>query len=189
MQYFLEKQRLSVFKMGLLYGLSIFFCNPLTSGYLWLSIFFLLLGFHQSKLHVALGLKSLILKGQIKHNLTEKYSKTYRIGNIHFLLYFYFLKDPLGKRPNPPPVSVPYLSPLVLRKELESLLENEGDQVIHTSSFINQHPIIFWNLVWYFRRLDLPSNLPGLILTSEHCNGGVQVGYLHMLILPCGWLE
>ncbi|XP_075416095.1 DENN domain-containing protein 4C isoform X2 [Tenrec ecaudatus] len=83
--------------------------------------------------------------------------------------------DPLGSRPNPPPVSVPYLSPLVLRKELESLLENEGDQVIHTSSFINQHPIIFWNLVWYFRRLDLPSNLPGLILTSEHCNEGVQL--------------
>ncbi|XP_050013318.1 DENN domain-containing protein 4C isoform X2 [Alexandromys fortis] len=83
--------------------------------------------------------------------------------------------DHLGKRPNPPPVSVPYLSPLVLRKELESLLENEGDQVIHTSSFINQHPIIFWNLVWYFRRLDLPSNLPGLILTSEHCNEGVQL--------------
>ncbi|XP_008843757.1 DENN domain-containing protein 4C isoform X2 [Nannospalax galili] len=83
--------------------------------------------------------------------------------------------DGLGKRPNPLPVSVPYLSPLVLRKELESLLENEGDQVIHTSSFINQHPIIFWNLVWYFRRLDLPSNLPGLILTSEHCNEGVQL--------------
>ncbi|XP_074934781.1 DENN domain-containing protein 4C isoform X4 [Phalacrocorax aristotelis] len=83
--------------------------------------------------------------------------------------------DPLIKRPNPLPVSVPYLSPLVLRKELESLLENEGEQVIHTSKFINQHPIIFWNLVWYFRRLDLPSNLPGLILTSEHCNDGVQL--------------
>lgn len=83
--------------------------------------------------------------------------------------------DGLGKRPNPLPVSVPYLSPLVLRKELESLLENEGEQVIHTSSFINQHPIIFWNLVWYFRRLDLPSNLPGLILTSEHCNEGIQL--------------
>uniref|UniRef100_A0A8B9QDI6 DENN domain containing 4C n=1 Tax=Apteryx owenii TaxID=8824 RepID=A0A8B9QDI6_APTOW len=78
-------------------------------------------------------------------------------------------------QPNPLPVSVPYLSPLVLRKELESLLENEGEQVIHTSKFINQHPIIFWNLVWYFRRLDLPSNLPGLILTSEHCNDGVQL--------------
>ncbi|XP_041041746.1 DENN domain-containing protein 4C isoform X3 [Carcharodon carcharias] len=81
----------------------------------------------------------------------------------------------LKSRPNPKPVSVPYLSPLVLRKELESLLENEGDQVIHSSKFINQHPIIFWNLVWYFRRLDLPSNLPGLILTSEHCNKGMQL--------------
>ncbi|NXH50858.1 DEN4C protein, partial [Dicaeum eximium] len=83
--------------------------------------------------------------------------------------------DPLIKQPNPAPVSVPYLSPLVLHKELESLLENEGEQVIHTSKFINQHPIIFWNLVWYFQRLDLPSNLPGLILTSEHCNEGVQL--------------
>uniref|UniRef100_A0AAY4A1E1 DENN/MADD domain containing 4C n=1 Tax=Denticeps clupeoides TaxID=299321 RepID=A0AAY4A1E1_9TELE len=84
--------------------------------------------------------------------------------------------DTLGqKRPNPKPVSVPYLSPLVLRKELESLLENEGDQVIYTHNFLNQHPILFWNLVWYFRRLDLPSSLPGIILTSEHCNNGVQL--------------
>ncbi|XP_035283449.1 DENN domain-containing protein 4C [Anguilla anguilla] len=79
------------------------------------------------------------------------------------------------KRANPLPVSVPYLSPLVLRKELESLLENEGDQVIYTHKFLNQHPILFWNLVWYFRRLELPSHLPGLILTSEHCNNGVQL--------------
>ncbi|XP_041738425.2 DENN domain-containing protein 4C isoform X2 [Coregonus clupeaformis] len=84
--------------------------------------------------------------------------------------------DGLGqKRPNPMPVSVPYLSPLVLRKELETLLENEGDQVIYTHTFLSQHPIIFWNLVFYFCRLDLPSYLPGLILTSEHCNNGVQL--------------
>lgn len=39
-------------------------------------------------------------------------------------------QDTLSQKwPNPKPVSVPYLSPLVLRKELESLLENEGDQV------------------------------------------------------------
>ncbi|KAL4640325.1 DENN domain-containing protein 4C [Arapaima gigas] len=84
--------------------------------------------------------------------------------------------DSLGqRRSNPLPVSVPYLSPLVLRKELESLLENEGDQVIYTHKFLSQHPILFWNLVWYFRRLDLPSYLPGLIMTSEHCNNGVQL--------------
>uniref|UniRef100_A0A8C7DP28 DENN domain containing 4C n=1 Tax=Oncorhynchus kisutch TaxID=8019 RepID=A0A8C7DP28_ONCKI len=86
------------------------------------------------------------------------------------------VSDGLGqKRPDPMPVSVPYLSPLVLRKELETLLENEGDQVIYTHKFLSQHPIIFWNLVFYFCRLDLPSYLPGLILTSEHCNNGVQL--------------
>ncbi|KAL4641559.1 DENN domain-containing protein 4C-like isoform X1 [Arapaima gigas] len=91
-------------------------------------------------------------------------------------LYICTSQDSLGhKRANPQPISVPFLSPLVLRKELESLLENEGDQVMHTHKFLSQHPIIFWNLVWYFRRLDLPSYLPGLILTSEHCNNGEQL--------------
>uniref|UniRef100_A0A8C6KY18 DENN domain containing 4A n=1 Tax=Nothobranchius furzeri TaxID=105023 RepID=A0A8C6KY18_NOTFU len=73
------------------------------------------------------------------------------------------------------PVTVPYLSPLVLWKELESLLENEGDPVISEANMVDHHPIIYWNLVWYFRRLDLPSNLPGLILSSEHCNRDSQV--------------
>uniref|UniRef100_A0A3P9Q2C4 DENN domain containing 4A n=1 Tax=Poecilia reticulata TaxID=8081 RepID=A0A3P9Q2C4_POERE len=76
---------------------------------------------------------------------------------------------------NPEPVTVPYLSPLVLWKELESLLENEGDPVIAEADMVDHHPIIYWNLLWYFRRLDLPSNLPGLILTSEHCNRDSQV--------------
>ncbi len=74
--------------------------------------------------------------------------------------------DPVS---NSAPVTVPYLSPLVLWKELESLLVNEGDQAISSSSVVDQHPIIFWNLVWYFRRLELPSNLSALILTSQHC--------------------
>uniref|UniRef100_A0A8C9YW95 DENN domain containing 4A n=1 Tax=Sander lucioperca TaxID=283035 RepID=A0A8C9YW95_SANLU len=76
---------------------------------------------------------------------------------------------------NPEPVTVPYLSPLVLWKELESLLENEGDPVITEADMVDHHPIIYWNLVWYFRRLDLPSNLPGLMLTSDHCNRDSQV--------------
>ncbi|XP_069021807.1 LOW QUALITY PROTEIN: C-myc promoter-binding protein-like [Embiotoca jacksoni] len=86
--------------------------------------------------------------------------------------------DPLSvewRLHNPEPVTVPYLSPLVLWKELESLLENEGDPVITEADMVDHHPIIYWNLVWYFRRLDLPSNLPGLILTSEHCNQDSQV--------------
>ncbi|XP_034733919.1 C-myc promoter-binding protein isoform X1 [Etheostoma cragini] len=74
----------------------------------------------------------------------------------------------------PAPVTVPYLSPLVLWKELESLLVNEGDQAISSPCVVDQHPIVFWNLVWYFRRLELPSNLPALILGSQHCSHGDQ---------------
>uniref|UniRef100_A0A8D3C904 DENN/MADD domain containing 4A n=1 Tax=Scophthalmus maximus TaxID=52904 RepID=A0A8D3C904_SCOMX len=74
-------------------------------------------------------------------------------------------ETPASASPSPSaPVTVPYLSPLVLWKELESLLVNEGDQAISSPSVVDQHPIVFWNLVWYFRRLELPSNLPGLIL-------------------------
>uniref|UniRef100_A0A4W6DI60 DENN/MADD domain containing 4A n=1 Tax=Lates calcarifer TaxID=8187 RepID=A0A4W6DI60_LATCA len=73
------------------------------------------------------------------------------------------------------PVTVPYLSPLVLWKELESLLVNEGDQAISSASIVDQHPIVFWNLVWYFRRLELQSNLPALILASQHCSHGDQI--------------
>lgn len=42
---------------------------------------------------------------------------------------------------------VPYLSPLVLRKELENVLESEGDTTLTKSSFIDNHNIIYWNLV------------------------------------------
>nr|XP_056721810.1 C-myc promoter-binding protein [Euleptes europaea] len=86
--------------------------------------------------------------------------------------------DPLGlewRLPSPEPITVPYLSPLVVWKELESLLENEGDHAITVADFVDHHPIVFWNLVWYFRRLDLPSNLPGLILSSEHCNKNSKI--------------
>ncbi|XP_019389377.1 PREDICTED: C-myc promoter-binding protein isoform X1 [Crocodylus porosus] len=86
--------------------------------------------------------------------------------------------DPLALEwhlPSPDPITVPYLSPLVVWKELESLLENEGDRAITVPDFVDHHPIVFWNLVWYFRRLDLPSNLPGLILSSEHCNKNSKI--------------
>ncbi|KAK6326400.1 hypothetical protein J4Q44_G00020450 [Coregonus suidteri] len=52
-------------------------------------------------------------------------------------------------------VTVAYLSPLVLRKELESLLENEGEAVLAQGQLLDSHSIIFWNMV-----LVLPS--PGL---------------------------
>ncbi|CAN9514453.1 unnamed protein product [Ophioblennius macclurei] len=70
----------------------------------------------------------------------------------------------------PPQVAVAYLSPLVLRKELESLLENEGEAVLAQDQFLDSHSIIFWNLVWFFHRLGLPNNLLQLVRSSPLVN-------------------
>uniref|UniRef100_A0A665U9E2 DENN/MADD domain containing 4B n=1 Tax=Echeneis naucrates TaxID=173247 RepID=A0A665U9E2_ECHNA len=74
-----------------------------------------------------------------------------------------------------PQVTVAYLSPLVLRKELESLLENEGEAVLAQPQFLDSHSIIFWNLVWYFQRLGLPSNLLQLVQASPLVSQLTQV--------------
>ena len=53
----------------------------------------------------------------------------------------------LSSSPAIPPVH--YLSPLVLRKELENILEThdpDADDLYHVE-FKEKHPILFWNLV------------------------------------------
>lgn len=62
--------------------------------------------------------------------------------------------------------SVAYLSPIVLRKELENVVDNEGDFCLTNPQFTVDHNIIYWNLVWYFKRTRLPTHLSGLYLTQ-----------------------
>ncbi|XP_032452494.1 DENN domain-containing protein Crag isoform X1 [Nasonia vitripennis] len=64
----------------------------------------------------------------------------------------------------PEPISVPYLNPLVLRKELENVLSQEGDSCLTKHKFIQEHPIVYWNLIWYYERINLTSHLPELWL-------------------------
>ena len=76
-----------------------------------------------------------------------------------------------------PPIVVHYLGPLVLRKEVESLLIREGLSYLERDDFPVLSPTVFWNLVsvlsllllslstghqqvWYFTRLGLSSYLP-----------------------------
>lgn len=61
-------------------------------------------------------------------------------------------------------LSVPYLNPLVLRKELENILMQDGDAALLKSSFVDEHPIIYWNLVWITNRIDVTTYLPQLCL-------------------------
>lgn len=68
------------------------------------------------------------------------------------------------------PISVPYLSPIVLRKNLETIIESEGNNSLAVDTFVDEHPIIYWNLVYYFRRIETPSQLPGFLLTAKSLN-------------------
>lgn len=64
-------------------------------------------------------------------------------------------------------LSVPYLNPLVLRKELENILGQEGDAVLRNTTFVDEHPIIFWNLVWIMERIDVNTHMPSLCLPKH----------------------
>ncbi|XP_052281049.1 DENN domain-containing protein Crag-like [Dreissena polymorpha] len=68
------------------------------------------------------------------------------------------------------PVSVPYLSPIVLRKSLESIIESEGNTVLSRDTFLDDHPIIYWNLLWYCKRIGVSNHLPGFLLTAKAYN-------------------
>lgn len=71
--------------------------------------------------------------------------------------------------------TVQYLSPIVLRKELESVFESSGDNCPASCHFIDEHPIIFWNLLWYFKRIDMPTHLASLCLNSKSILDGRDI--------------
>lgn len=74
------------------------------------------------------------------------------------------------------PITVPYLNPLVLRKELESVLSQEGDTCLTKHRFIEEHPIVYWNLIWYFERINLTSHLPDLWLNNDKLKEQISYG-------------
>lgn len=58
--------------------------------------------------------------------------------------------------------TVQYLSPLVIRKELENIIINknqENDEVcFFDENFMLNHKIIFWNMIWYYKRIGVDSS-------------------------------
>ncbi|KAG8146921.1 hypothetical protein E2320_013995 [Naja naja] len=98
-----------------------------------------------------------------------------------------FSESPLPQGPatHTEQLAFAYLSPLVLRKELETLLENEGAIFLSQPELVDNHPIIYWNLVWYFQRLGLGSGLPQLLLASKHIQTASQVTHCSSTQRPC----
>ncbi|VDM36820.1 unnamed protein product [Toxocara canis] len=80
-------------------------------------------------------------------------------------------------------LSIPFVSPLVLRRELENLLGSEYLSPIN-ACLRHSHPIIFWNVVYYSRRLSLPTHLCSWIARSVHVRCVYDVPELHTTSTP-----
>ena len=52
------------------------------------------------------------------------------------------------------------------RKELENKLDADGDPCLLDPSVVDSHPILFWNLIWYFERIAVRSHLVGHCLRA-----------------------
>ena len=63
-------------------------------------------------------------------------------------------------------ITVPYLNPLVLRKELENMFENDGITTLQFPEVVQEKSIIFWNLVsgWNMKYAASTSSL--LVMTT-----------------------
>ena len=49
------------------------------------------------------------------------------------------------------------LPPVALYKEFINTLAKSGDAVFTQETFLNDHSVVFWNLILYFRIMKLPS--------------------------------
>lgn len=75
------------------------------------------------------------------------------------------------------------LSPVVLHKEFINTLNKKGDSVLMSSSFIREHPVVYWNLVLYFKIMRLPHFILDHDTSTKHLK--VQVSQI-MKFLPSG---
>ncbi|CAI2349882.1 unnamed protein product [Caenorhabditis sp. 36 PRJEB53466] len=78
---------------------------------------------------------------------------------------------------------VAFVSPLVLRRELETILTNDKD-AMKNESLKETHPIVFWNLIYYMRRLALPSHLFSWIAERHHIRCVFDVPSQHEDVFP-----
>ncbi|XP_049281362.1 DENN domain-containing protein Crag isoform X1 [Anopheles funestus] len=84
-------------------------------------------------------------------------------------------------------ISVPYLNPLVLRKELENILGEEGDLALTKAKFVEEHPIIYWNLVWFMERIDVNTHLSNLALPKQEDDNPDPLSNVKTINVHCLW--
>ena len=73
---------------------------------------------------------------------------TYMVHGCELNMPFYIPTFSVSRAPEEREIiTVPYLNPLVLRKELENMFENDGITTLQFPEVVQEKSIIFWNLV------------------------------------------
>jgi len=67
-----------------------------------------------------------------------------------------------------------FLSPLIVKKEVENLLRIKGPQIFSSESFEKDHKIIFWNLYLYFNLIKAPIFLFENDIPQEHVTSALK---------------
>lgn len=60
------------------------------------------------------------------------------------------------------------LPPVCLYKEFINLISHESDQILMTEAFVNNHKMLFWNIILYFKILRLPNFMLDLDYSPFH---------------------
>ncbi len=59
----------------------------------------------------------------------------------------------------------------MVRKELENIIthkyDEESDETLIDANFVEEHSVIFWNLMWYFRRIGADSGQLATIILNK----------------------
>ncbi len=59
---------------------------------------------------------------------------------------------------------------MVARKELENIISHnnpESNECLIDSNFIDEHSVVFWNLIWYFKRVGIDSGQLAVTLLNK----------------------
>jgi hypothetical protein len=54
-------------------------------------------------------------------------------------------------------LAITFMSPPILRKQLEKVIYSQGDTFLLERSFVDRHSELYWNLVLYFNLIKAPT--------------------------------
>ena len=71
-------------------------------------------------------------------------------------------------------LTIQLLPPVALYKEFINTLSKKGDAVLTQEAFLNDHSVVFWNLILYFRIMKLPHFFIDQDYSSKHMKAQVS---------------